>query len=428
MRGLFKLIRVAAAYLLITASVATSQHQNPAGTALNTALVNGQWFNGHSFEPRTMYSVDGRFTSEKPARIDRTLDLTGLWIIPPFADAHNHSIGTGRVELDKIAVQHYLVDGVFYVKMQGNVPVSEEVRKRIGLNESDSVDARLAQEAITATGAHPTELADIFLFPMIYLPGFSKESYQKASIGPVDTVEDLEHKWPAILAQKPDFIKTMMLYSDEYEKRKNDPAYGWNRGMDPRVVAKIVEKSHTAHLLVSVHVNTAADFHNALLAGADEIAHVPLTALVPISKEDAELAAKRGVVVDTTCAVVPTLPPFFLPTADRQQILKIQLANLRLLHDEGVRLAIGTDAPPDTSHGEVEYLRGLHVFDDLTLLKMWTETTPQSIFPDRKIGSLTDGYEASFLALEGNPLENWKNTTKIRIRFKQGIVIELQNP
>jgi hypothetical protein len=74
------------------------------------------------------------------------------------------------------------------------------------------VDAMLAQESITATGAHPTELNDIFFYPMIYLPGFSKESNRNAQIGPVDTVEDLDRKWSAILAQRPDFIKTYLLY------------------------------------------------------------------------------------------------------------------------------------------------------------------------------------------------------------------------
>jgi imidazolonepropionase-like amidohydrolase len=103
-----------------------------------------------------------------------------------------------------------------------------------------------------------------------------------------------------------------------------------------------------------------------------------------------------------------------------------QPANLKLLLDHGVKLAIGTDKPSDTSHREVEYLRRIGVFDDLTMLKMWTEATPQSIFPDRKIGALEDGYEASFLALEGNPLENWNNTQRIRVRFKQGFLIHLE--
>jgi hypothetical protein len=227
---MLRFLLVLAVMLWSAVFIVQCQETNLPGEASNTALVNGKWFSGRSFESRTLYSVGGKFTSEKPERIDRSLDLAGLWIIPPLADAHNHSLGTGQVELDKVVVRNYLADGVFYVKMQGNVPVSEEIRRRIGLDRPDSVDAMLAQEAITATGAHPTELADIFFYPTIYLPGFSKENHRHASIGPVDTLEDLERKWPSILAQKPDFIKTLLLYSDEYEKRKNDPAYLWNDG------------------------------------------------------------------------------------------------------------------------------------------------------------------------------------------------------
>ncbi len=128
--------------------------------------------------------------------------------------------------------------------------------------------------------------------------------------------------------------------------------------------------------------------------------------------------------VDTTCAAVPALPPFFLSPADRPQVPKTQATNLKLLHDHGVKLAIGADMPLDTSRGEVDYLQGLGIFDDLTLLKMWVEVTPRSIFPHRKIGVFEDGYEASFLALEGSPLEDWNNIYRIRIRFKQGFVVQ----
>ncbi len=65
----------------------------------------------------------------------------------------------------------------------------------------------------------------------------------------------------------------------------------------------------------------------------------------------------------------------------------------------------------------------LGVFDALSLLRMWAETTPQAIFPERRIGLLRDGYEASFLALGGNPLEDSGNVRRIKLRFKQGILL-----
>lgn len=64
--------------------------------------------------------------------------------------------------------------------------------------------------------------------------------------------------------------------------------------------------------------------------------------------------------------------------------------------------------------------RGRH---GLTLFRTWTETTAQAISPDRKIGALLKGYEASFLALEGNPLEDWQSVRRIKVRFKHGFLL-----
>lgn len=88
------------------------------------------------------------------------------------------------------------------------------------------------------------------------------------------------------------------------------------------------------------------------------------------------------------------------------------------------RVAIGSDNVNDSSLSELEYLQGPGIFDNLTLLKMWAETTPRTIFPNRRIGALREGYEASFLALVGNPVEDLNNVRKIRLRFKQGFPLE----
>ena len=104
-------------------------------------------------------------------------------------------------------------------------------------------------------------------------------------------------------------------------------------------------------------------------------------------------------------------------------IRAVQSASLRTLTDSGVALAIGSDNVSDSSVLEAEHLQSLGVVDPLALLKLWTEDTPRSIFPQRRIGFLRDGYEASFLALEGNPLEDWRNIRRIKLRFKQGLEV-----
>ncbi len=389
----------------------------------NIALLNGQWFNGQRFEPRTLYSAKGRFTTKKPARIDRTIDLAGMWIVPPFGEAHNHNIN-GVEERDRKAIQKYLADGVFYVKIQGNLPVTDEMRRRLGLNQPNSIDAVLAQGALTTTGGGADLLRDLIWLPQNVFPGHTKETLKDYRYFTIDSEADLEKKWPLLLKQRPDFIKTHLWFSDEYEKRRNDSAYFGQKGLDPRLLPKIVAKARASKLRVSTHVSNAADFHNAVAAGVDEIVHLPLTGLTPIAVEDARLAAARGITVITTCAIVRRLPPQVLAKSDLPQVLKIQLANLKLLRQSGVPLAIGSDNVGDSSLREFEYLQSLGVFDNLTLLKMWTETTAMTIFPKRKIGALREGYEASFLALGGNPLEDWRNVRKIKLRFKQGILLE----
>jgi imidazolonepropionase-like amidohydrolase len=51
---------------------------------------------------------------------------------------------------------------------------------------------------------------------------------------------------------------------------------------------------------------------------------------------------------------------------------------------------------------------------------MWSETTPKAIFPQRKIGALEEAYEANFLVLEANPIQDFSKVKRIRIRVKQG--------
>jgi hypothetical protein len=56
---------------------------------------------------------------------------------------------------------------------------------------------------------------------------------------------------------------------------------------------------------------------------------------------------------------------------------------------------------------------------------MWCDTSARTIFPTRKIGVLRDGYEASFLVLNGNPIADFNWVRNIQSRFKQGEFIDL---
>ena len=306
-------------------------------------------------------------------------------------------------------------------------------------------------------GVPSTAPANSSYRPQGYYPGITKEELRDKVYFTIDTEPELEVNWPSILALRPDFIKTNLWYSDEFERRRNDPAFAGRKGLDPKLLRVIVERAHANGLRVSAHTVNGADFRSAVNAGVDEIVHLPAAAAfpsveqrmaqvvanrldeaairqiatdlarvnprdpstLPVRPEDARLAAQRGTVVVTTLNIWSMrAPASLLPL-----IRAVQSASLRTLTEGGVTLAIGSDNVSDSSVLEAEHVHSLGVFDPLALLKIWTEDTPRAIFPQRRIGFLRDGYEASFLALEGNPLEDWRNVRRIKLRFKQGLEV-----
>jgi hypothetical protein len=389
-------------------------------------LINGQWFDGKRFERRVLYSVGGVLTAKRPRRIDEVVDLKGGYVVPPFGDAHNHYIsGPGNIDA---SLHQYLKEGVFYVKNPSSIPRdTNQIKNRI--NKPDSVDVVFSNGVLAASNGHPVALYEKTL-SKFRKPG-PDGTFENLAYYIIDNEADLEKKWPMILADKPDFIKTNLLYSEEYEKRRSDPAYYGIKGLDPKLLPLIVARAHERNLRVSCHIETATDFRNAMAAGVDEINH--LLGYYPdfartqpgwywITEQDAALAARKGITVVTTTYVSAAE----LNKPDEQkQAREIQARNLRLLHNAGVKLAIGPDVHGVTSLAEAMNLYELKAFDNLQLLKMWCETTAQAIFPNRKIGQLKEGYEASFLILGGNPIGNFENVKDIRLRFKQGYFITL---
>jgi imidazolonepropionase-like amidohydrolase len=401
--------------------------QAPAGS--NVLLTNGRWFNGASFDRRSAtYVANGRFASARPAVVDRTVDLGDAWVVPPFGEAHNHNLGSGVEAWDISAAGRYLADGVFYVKIQGNLPLSEQEKRRLPINRADTIDVAFAQGSLVSTRGFPTSRT-VALLAQGWFPGHTMDSLRELRYFAVDATPDLERSWPRLMLQRPDFIKALLSFSEEFEARRNDSAET-PQGLDPRVLPAIVARAHAANLRVSTHVNTATDFHHAVTAGVDEIVHLPPLPERPVpgrtqneadtlpALDDVRIAAERRITVVTTLSLALNRPE-----ATRGPWRERQKESLSLLHKAGVPLAIGSDTPADSSVREALYIRDLGVVDNRVLLKMWTETTPQTIFPKRQIGALQAGYEASFLALEGNPLEDFANARRIRLRFKQGHVL-----
>jgi imidazolonepropionase-like amidohydrolase len=419
-----------AALLLDAPSVTTAVAQSRAGSAI--AFTNGRWFNGATFDLKAVvYSVDGRFSFVTPAGVDETIDLGGAWVIPPLADAHNHNVSNGAGDdADRRAIARFLTDGIFYVKVPGNVPLSEDGRRRLRVNTADGLDVSFGHGSITGSRGHPIPLVSSLAAAGVFA-GHTPDSLRDLRYFVADSQAELNAKWPQILSHRPDFIKTILVFSEDHERYEKDPlavppldGRTARKGVNPRLLPAVVERAHASRLRVSAHVTTATDFRNAVAAGVDEINHLPprRTATVAedtsLTAEDARETVRRGIVIVTTLAL-----PANVPDTPRAVLRQRQQTSLRLMHDAGVRLAIGTDNPDDTSVQEAMYVRELGVLDNLTVLKMWVEVTPATVFPTRQIGYVREGFEASFLALSGNPVSDLQNVQRIALRVKQGRIL-----
>ena len=71
-------------------------------------------------------------------------------------------------------------------------------------------------------------------------------------------------------------------------------------------------------------------------------------------------------------------------------------------------------------------MRTLEVFSNAELLRMWSTNCARILFPNRGVGGLDPGHEASFLVLDGDPTANFDAVRSIRLRVKQGAVVTPQ--
>ena len=399
----------------------------PAAQPKTIQFLNGQWFNGKSFAPTTFYSVNGLLTRHKHSVVTETVDLHHGYVVPPFGDAHCHYFDDpSDVEA---RTRTYLTDGIFYVKVLTNsLSGARAVADKV--NIPTGVDVQYAHGGLTGNNSHPIPIYEGLALGFYNGKDMAahKEQILKSRLREndcyyiVDTASDLARKWPLILAGKPDFLKVYLTHSEDYQKRKAKQGYG--EGLDPALLPAIIARAHQAGLRVSAHVDSAVDYHTALVAGVDEMAHLPgyyieqgeEVKTYTLSDEDARLTARRGVSVVPTASVTDAMPDIAARATTRAN----QIRNLRLLKNAGVKFGVGADSYGEDALKEALHLSKMGVWNNLETLRMWCEDTPRCVFPKRRIGYLREGYEASFVVLDADPLANFDNVTKIALRCKQG--------
>jgi imidazolonepropionase-like amidohydrolase len=394
--------------------------------------INGRWWDGRSFRAETVHCVGGLFTRKRPAVPTGDIDLAGGFVVPPLGDAHCHHFDGERTIVER--VKSYLSEGVFYAQNAGNSAASRrDLRVALRVNRPDSVDVTWADASLTSTLGHPFFVYEA-LANGLYNPGETgvaeKIKDKRKAEGDAylfaDTPEMLASVWQTVEKRRPDFLKVVLSNSQSHREKFARQVPG-GHGLNPVLLPEVVARAHRSGLRVWLHVDTACDFHLGVRAGVDGFAHLPgygMGAAAPepyqLAEADVREAARRGVFVNVTTAIAKGYAP---DPKDLERVQTVQRRNLRLLKKSGVKITIGMDSYGTGPWPEAEYLLGLGVHSLPELLSIWWTDTPRAIFPGRRIGALSDGFEASFLVLSKNPLERLDNLKEIGLRVKQGYLL-----
>lgn len=382
-----------------------------------TVYKNGQWHTevGDSIEfiAGDRYADKGVFVAQRPNDA-AVIDLGGAFVVPPFGEAHNHSVDGPGTEA---TAEKYLAEGVFYYKNPNSIYSFTEPMLDYW-HRPDTLDVSFSYGGLSQDEGHPEKLYRMLLGFGMYADTGADELDGNAFYD-ATTIEQLDKNWERVLATEPEFLKLYLLQYDSED----------SAGLSEVVFREAVKRANAAGLRTIVHVETVQDLALAVDAGATEAAHLPAYDLA-IAKDpkrsqipDAliEKMAAQGFIVVATVNVTQGRE---YSEEDLKIVTDRQADNLTRMKAAGVSIAVGSDSYFQTAWNEIQSLKALGVFTDEELLALWVRTPALSIFPGRAIGTLEPGYEASFLTLNCDPTLEIACATRIAHRVKGGLVLD----
>lgn len=382
---------------------------------------NGSWYNGKDFTPGTWYVVNGLLSKKAPSKIDSVVDLLGRWVIPPMGDAFSSSVADNPAASSTLKL--YIDEGVFYLQVLSNTLEGREAVKAMA-NTPKMPDVGFANGGITCTLGFPflkyEGPAQGIRNPAQWTAQYEKIKAGNKMLGNaywfIDNKTALEANWPKIKAQNPGVISIYLL-----DAAHNGGKEG--KGLSEETAKLLIKKAHKADLRVYAHVETAEDVQLAIKLGIDGIANLPGNTWdgsgdakrFEISDDDLKKLAKKKIPVITALS--------HAQGNNNPAIQELHMKTLRRLVENNVWIALGSDDMQRTGRAELNYWFNLNNLSYETMLHIMCENTPRAIFPNRKIGKIADGYEASFVVLSDNPLVNILKTRAIAFKIKNGKLV-----
>ncbi|MFN4081857.1 MAG: amidohydrolase family protein [Saprospiraceae bacterium] len=383
------------------------------------ALKNGNFFNGAGFSPGVWYVVEGRLTRKAPAKIDTVIDLGGAhWVIPGMGDALSFALSNAAIAENSIKM--YYDDGVQFV-LAPEAPATQ--RQKLAQIPRKGLDVRLGSGAVTG----------VLGYPFVQYEGPAQgarttqqqtEKYEKIRMerslhgdaywfmGPKD---EIKNNWEKLLEQKPE---ALLVYLLRVEKEGGKEG----RGLSAEAAKDVVKRAKKAGIPVVARIETAADLSFGLKIGVSGFANIPgfdwdgqgSSADYALSDADIKKLAKSKIWIAAQLS----------NGVQNEAATKFNREQLKRMLNAGVRVTIGSNDIQRTTRREINYWYQNGIAPPEQILRILCETTPQAIYPKRKIGKIEQGYEANLLFVRGDPMSNLLKIRDIAFRMKGGVIVE----
>lgn len=369
---------------------------------------------------------DGRIVDVGPGLDgDESVDVGGRIVLPGLFDCHVHLAGStldiGAAVFDPVSLRHYnavanlrktLDLGITTVRDAGFVDQGVKVAVERGLVAGPRV--RIAVNMVSQTGGHGDE----------WSPG-GVTWPEDPGIPPalVDGLDSARRVVRLLVRAGADQIKVATTGG------------GLSAHTDPHVaqlradeLAEIVAEAAAAGRYVMAHAHAAAGVVAAVRAGVRSIEHGTL-----LDEEAVGLMVEHGTYLVPTMSAPygvlaageagDSLPPGGVEKA--RELVGHHAESVRLAHEAGVPIAMGTDAPV-SPHGQNLDEIGHLVRAGLTAAEAWQSTTivaARLMRLDDELGSLEPGKRADLVVLAGELDDVEGLAARVEQVWKDGVLV-----
>jgi imidazolonepropionase-like amidohydrolase len=393
----------------------------------NAHIIDGT---GKIIERGAVVTKDGRIVSvssgEAPKGATGTkIDAHGMTVMASFIDAHRHLFqGNADAWLKDKApayMKSFLDAGFTTVFSMGDDPKILELKRRLNSGEMQG----------------PT-LYSALIVPLSQ--GFPQPAYPQ----PPSQYNDPGRTDPARPPNRP--VKPLPAIPDDatratIRKAKQD---GYDAiktilvttpgGPESHTLQVIVDEAHKQGFRVFTHATAVEDSITAVNAHVDVLAHTP-----HIGHLEEETASKDRILAEHI-PMVSTLGVFIPHFDDQNRPLYRDggpfpmprplesggqgPVNARILWEGGQVYAFGTDTQWDPRITLNDELRALNVvFSPRDIIKIMGPNTAAAIDKSKDLGTLEPGKIANIVVVDGDPLEDVLNLTRVVMTIKDGKVV-----